>query len=186
MKRIALLALFALPINCLAGPVLWSLNGVFMDGGTAAGSFVYDADTDTFSDISLRTVSFYSGGLEFTTFAGDSSYGLIFFQEGASSASPTIAFQLNGIYLSMLTNVGGSFTVNPTPNVAYFAEFACGGGGGTCEMGFGSNVSNWNPQAVNTLIGTAVSVPEPDSIALFVAAGLVGAWMRRRRAPAQA
>ena len=35
-----------------AVPLRWTLDGViFRDGGTANGSFVYDADTNIFSDI---------------------------------------------------------------------------------------------------------------------------------------
>ena len=42
-----------------AVPVLWTLTDVeFDDGGTAAGAFVYDAETDTFSSIAISS----SGG----------------------------------------------------------------------------------------------------------------------------
>jgi ethanolamine utilization protein EutP (predicted NTPase) len=39
-----------------AKPVLWTLQGVtFNDGGTASGSFVYDAYTNTYSSINITT-----------------------------------------------------------------------------------------------------------------------------------
>ena len=41
-----------------ATPLLWTLNGlVFDDGGTASGSFVYDADSHHFSAINLATTA---------------------------------------------------------------------------------------------------------------------------------
>ncbi len=39
-----------------AGPILWTLSGVTMfDGATAFGSFVYDADSNVFSQIDVTT-----------------------------------------------------------------------------------------------------------------------------------
>lgn len=41
-----------------AVPVQWTLDNVaFDDGGTASGSFVYDADTQTYSNIQVSTTS---------------------------------------------------------------------------------------------------------------------------------
>lgn len=39
-----------------AAPILWTLSDVlFMDGGTASGSFVYDATTESYSNIAITT-----------------------------------------------------------------------------------------------------------------------------------
>lgn len=60
MRRLGFAAAFAL-LSCLgasvsAAPLTWTLdNVVFDDGGTVTGSFVYDADTNTYSGISLQT-----------------------------------------------------------------------------------------------------------------------------------
>ena len=51
----ALAALAALcSVSAYADPVLWTLSdAAFTNGGTATGSFVYDADTDVYSDINI-------------------------------------------------------------------------------------------------------------------------------------
>lgn len=60
MRRLGFAATFAL-LSCLgasasAAPLTWTLdNVVFDDGGTVTGSFIYDADTNTYSGISLQT-----------------------------------------------------------------------------------------------------------------------------------
>jgi hypothetical protein len=186
MKRLALLALLLAPASAFAVPVVWTLEGSLYQGGSAGGSFVYDADTHTVSDVLLATNSgSLSGGLDFTSFAGESSYGLIFFQAGASNADPTIAFQLNGVYFGNLTNAGGVVTVNPSVGVGYFAEFLCGGSYGNCSNGFGTSVSNWVADGTsNTLTGRVsgnTDVSEPGTLALFGAACFAMFFMTRRR-----
>lgn len=52
------LAIFLLAAIAHATPVNWKLNGVlFSDGGTANGTFVYDADTNQFSAINITTTT---------------------------------------------------------------------------------------------------------------------------------
>lgn len=47
-----------LAIAASAKPVTWNLTNVtFMDGGTASGSFVYDASTQTYSAINITTTN---------------------------------------------------------------------------------------------------------------------------------
>jgi hypothetical protein len=173
MKRLALLALLLAPASAFAVPVVWTLEGSLYQGGSAGGSFVYDADTHTVSDVLLATNSgSLSGGLDFTSFAGESSYGLIF-------------FQANGVYFGNLTNAGGVVTVNPSVGVGYFAEFLCGGSYGNCSNGFGTSVSNWVADGTsNTLTGRVsgnTDVSEPGTLALFGAACFAMFFMTRRR-----
>src|ERR1051326_2147724 len=57
-----LLISFALFVSCitpaLAIPITWNLSGVtFADGGTASGSFVYDADTNVYSFVNVTTTN---------------------------------------------------------------------------------------------------------------------------------
>jgi len=48
------IAVAALSFPASAGPLTWTLTGAtFSDGATATGSFVFDADTDTFSNIDI-------------------------------------------------------------------------------------------------------------------------------------
>jgi hypothetical protein len=55
----ALAMFWALAGSASAAPVTWTLNGVtFQDGATASGSFVYDATTNTYSNVNITT----SGG----------------------------------------------------------------------------------------------------------------------------
>ncbi len=45
-------------VSAQAIPILWTLDSVtFVDGGTATGSFVYEADTITFSMINVTTTA---------------------------------------------------------------------------------------------------------------------------------
>jgi PEP-CTERM motif len=186
MKRLAFLALLLAPASSFAIPVLWSLDGTFYRGGGASGSFVYDADTQTFSDVALLSFGSPSGGLAFTNFAAQTHSGLIFFQPGASSNdAQTIALELNGVFFSSLTNAGGLVTVNPSTNTGYFAEFSCGGVD-ICTNGWGSAVSNWymGPDANNLLTGTVLgntSVSEPGTLALLGAGCFAMFVMTRRR-----
>ena len=59
---------FLLAGFALAEPVVWTLNGVtFNDGGTASGSFTYDAGTNTFSSINITTtMGSIRGGATYT------------------------------------------------------------------------------------------------------------------------
>jgi len=184
MKKILLLALLLVPATGLAIPLEWTLSGSIVQGGTASGSFTYDADTGEFSDIALTTVDTPSGGLLFTTFLAEApDYGLVFVQEGALPGEPTIAFLLAEIFLSQLTNSGGTLVVNSTRNVSHFAEYFCNSTPyEACEGANGGFVSHWDQLArSNRLTTDPTAVAEPGSLALLGAAGLVAAALRRRR-----
>lgn len=61
-------ALLATPLVAQAMPVTWTLSGVtFAGGGTASGSFDFDADLDRYSNVAITTTA---GG----NFATDSFY----------------------------------------------------------------------------------------------------------------
>jgi hypothetical protein len=53
LLNLLLLGLLAIPIY--ADPVTWTVIGTFDDGGTIHGSFNYDADTNTYSNVNLVT-----------------------------------------------------------------------------------------------------------------------------------
>ena len=54
----ALLVLLCVPSVASADGITWTLSGVtFDDGGTASGSFVYDAVTNTVSSINIVTTA---------------------------------------------------------------------------------------------------------------------------------
>lgn len=106
----AVLALVALagfnPANAV--PVTWNLqNWTFNDGGTASGSFVYDADTNVFSDMFIATTN---GSARTGAIYGDVISG----GNSAFSAVPNAGFpslvsssNLLVMFASALTNAGG-------------------------------------------------------------------------------
>ena len=54
----AFLVLTVLSVPASASPVLWTLAGVtFADGGTASGSFIYDADLNAYSAVNVTTTA---------------------------------------------------------------------------------------------------------------------------------
>lgn len=63
------LSFLAFIATAQAAPLQWTLTDVtFDDGGTATGSFVYDADSNTYSNIALKTTAGTAGAAaEFRT-----------------------------------------------------------------------------------------------------------------------
>ena len=110
-------------------PVEWSVDGlVRADGGTVSGSFIYDADTDTYSAINITTTQ-GSSLLSGETYSGFSlaspanATGVIFERNQRDLAAPPPDYtgQNNLVFFfsPALTNAGGSLT----PAIA--SESAC-------------------------------------------------------------
>src|SRR5258708_17612531 len=103
-----LLGLGVCSVFASAAPVVWTLSGVtFSDGGTASGSFIFDADTNTYSSInvttttgSVRTGASYSvqnGG-------GASSLGMVTLVSANLAGTPALALSFS----ASLTNTAGT------------------------------------------------------------------------------
>lgn len=106
-RLLAALALTGCAVSAQAAPILWTLSDVlFMDGGTASGSFVYDATTDTYSNIAITTTdsllvtnATYTAGL----FGTDTDVALVPTAPADQTGQRT--FQL--VYQFALTDAGG-------------------------------------------------------------------------------
>lgn len=84
-----------------ATPVLWTLTDVlFDDNSTAAGSFIYDADTDTYSSIAITTDAGSYGAL---LAGGATDAAFVASLPADLTGAPLLQF----IYQGSLTNAGG-------------------------------------------------------------------------------
>ena len=67
--------------NVRAEPIVWQLNNFdLLDGAVATGVFTYDADTNTYSDVSITTTA---GIISGNPFPG-ASYSLVTFSVSTS------------------------------------------------------------------------------------------------------
>jgi hypothetical protein len=106
--------------NATAVPVTWYLQGVTLaDGGTASGSFVYDADNPlpngTYSNISITTTAgttVTANGYAFTDPGATSSSIHIYPVTAAGSLTGTPILILN--FSSALTDAGGTVPIITT------------------------------------------------------------------------
>jgi hypothetical protein len=107
---------FVCATGAFAFPVTWTLSGAtFSDGGTATGSFVYDADTDTLSNWSVsvaggNTATFPPLTYDTTTASGSIS------GQGATltgvNLSAAASRQLRMPSVSVLTDAGGTIAID--------------------------------------------------------------------------
>lgn len=186
----ALLALVGFAGSAQAVPVQWTLqNMTFSNGSTATGSFTFDLDTNTFSDISISvTAATDDTGFQAQTFnatapSSSNYYGAIFTTlplwyddvsagcdenaGGDKSGCGTNALVIE-IYPSQMTNAGG--TILTASNYLAFCS------GDACNAGI---MGNWQFTSLTSNLTTAsiTSVPEPESYAMMLAGlGVVG-WM---------
>jgi hypothetical protein len=173
--RFVLRGLVCLPVllslssfSAMATPVSWSVNGTFNTTGTVTGSFVWDADTSSLTNISLVITAASpapSGSLTF----GLASSIFVFFQSPAQSHP--------GLWLapaSTLTNAGGSVALTAPSFVGNCSSSDCNG------LNF---PSGYDPTVTGSILGTPVvsGVPEIYTLpALLV--GLAGIGLVKRRA----
>ena len=127
-------ALLAIGLSLGAGaacadPITWSLYGVtFEDGGRASGTFVYDADTNTFSAVNIVTTGGGAPGATYTQPGG--VYGGAGLPVAGSRvgvltlSGPGVGRRnLNLQLLAGMTDAGGLINIRPTS--AFSAETAC-------------------------------------------------------------
>jgi len=122
-----LLTTVVVPLSGRSVPVVWTLSGVtFADGGTASGTFTYDAGTNTYSAVAITTTpgSVRSGA----TYA---------FSLGISGATFLLATTVNPaidqtglpalllVYATPLTNAGGTVSLVSPSQEASCADAGC-------------------------------------------------------------
>ena len=159
--------------SALASPLLWTIGSATLnDGGTASGSFVYDADTDTFSSINLVTT------------AGSTLSGSVFQNRYFTNASHLVfldsaSLNLTGVsYLDLyiqtpLTNAGGTVNISPA------FEGKCADAGCNSSL---SRIFNEGATFVASAVGgPETQTPEPASLSLM-ALGAAALWMRKQHA----
>lgn len=167
------IAVFDASSSVKAAVVNWSLDGVtYNDGGTARGSFQYDADTNQIGnfDISVTDGSTFSsfdyqlaglfGGFDGTGFSLRNFY------------SNNRWFQLT--FDSPLTNAGG--IVSYTPKISF--EAIC------FDVNCSTPVLPARFVSAGTFVGTASTkkVPEPLTTMGTVLAGAMGIAIKKKRA----
>jgi PEP-CTERM motif len=172
----------------LCGPSIASADGVTWDltdvtlagGGTASGSFVYDAATNTLSDVDITT----SAGTLFTgatylaanpgwgsgSYLGSTFYQLVFVPNPTLSAV--------GTPLLILYSTPAGFPDLPSGSEL---TLAAGSGEYTCGNAACSVVGS----EIRSLQGDVVATPEPSSV-LLLGLGLVGLMMIGKRKILQA
>ncbi len=171
----ALFVLFCVPSIASADGISWVLTGVtFDDGGTASGSFVYDAVTNTYSAISVTTTTGATlAGATYTSLsdiAGSSSTGFLFGPNNSSDL--TGASFLMWLFDAPLTNSGVVQVSLPPPTDSI--EGLC----------ISSDCLTFSSRTVTggEVVGTAVATPEPATFSLVgmgLVALLAGAAIRK-------
>lgn len=175
-----LLAVFFLASGTQAMPVQWFLQDVtFDDGGTATGSFYYDADTNIYDSVAISTSAAFPFGAIYSDFnirtdspdpstAEDLSLELFGLHVGDDVIALGLAFD------NALTNTGGTVFLIPgsvpvSPSFELYGD-SCAGDPITCTFSEGRSITG----------GFVTTVPVPSAAWLFYSAIAWLSWIRRK------
>ncbi|MES1258603.1 MAG: PEP-CTERM sorting domain-containing protein [Acidobacteriota bacterium] len=159
--------MFAVPAS--AASVVWTLAPVELgDGGTASGSFAFDADTGVYSAIDLHTTSgSIFGGADYAfVYPLSSADALVATTFSATDLAGTQLVEL--IFTVPLTNAGG------TIDLSLVIE-------GLCTDSSCNGTDNVRGMiGVGTVTTSAATTPEPATSALVLGGAVAVAGIRRR------
>lgn len=133
---LGLLGSFCVAFAAQAVPIQWTLNGVtFTDGGTASGTFVYDAATNTYSNINITTTagSTVTTGATFQFVCTSPCTGVsasptqVLFLSAAPSGDLTGARGLALWFVAPLTDAGGGHDLASNSMEASCSNAVCQG-----------------------------------------------------------
>jgi|GEM_PF-3464009 len=94
-----------------AVPVDWIIVGLeFSDGTTASGSYTYDVDTDTFSNVNVTSTTYGPYDIVQPSSPGNSGF-LSFAVDPAGAGQPRLVAELS----ASMTNAGGTIAIIPRP-----------------------------------------------------------------------
>lgn len=175
MRKILGLIMLA-PAGAFAGPILWTLQGfTFDDGGTASGSFMFDAATGLYSSINITTSngSVLSGSTYAFVDPGNAGFNgpSEIFMVASSAPDLTGSPFLGLIWQSNLTGGGGTVPLSSSLNSG---ETKCTNSGCTSINQLTGRLLTGG--SVTTGAGT---VPEPATFVL-VGCALAAVGLKRR------
>ena len=168
-----------------AAPVTWTFNNVVFDDGTQlTGSFTYDIDTNTTSDINIFTQGnnlTYPGFADWTDpmhynsgGAGGGGIDFVFISTApsCSSCNPNLNLSFYDPFLGLgLSNAGGEYVWAPSPFTGSIPAME-----GT-EIAY----SYLGSDQRSIVSGSISSVPIPDAAWLFGTALAGLGWLRRKQ-----
>src|SRR5258707_518596 len=161
-RAVAGLVLFLMAgMPAAADSVTWNLVGVtFNDGGTASGSFVFDATTNTLSSVNITTSAgtAFGGATYLGVDPGFSPLATLFVVVpnpllSNFTGTPNLVLGFN----TALTNSGGTVGLQVLPSLATSFESPCGDAG--CTF---AHISLRSATA-----GEVVATPEPSTLFLL-------------------
>jgi len=169
MKKIIGALCFILTTSVQAAPVTWTLNDVgFDDGEILEGSFTFDADTNSYSNVYIYSSDYSYAGYSDTALPPFVIWNSIYSSSNENYLGGETAYDFVGLFIldlrfdSALTNAGGSVSLLPTSYEGlYQGEF----------VAFERAVVS----------GTLSAVPIPAPAWLFGSALAGLGWMRRKQ-----
>jgi len=172
--------LLAACLTASASNVTWTLVDMTSLGTSITGTFTYDADTDTYSNIDVTT----TGGSvipseTWTNKASFGSFNCCLALVGGSAADQTGLDLLNLVWLGQLTDAGGSLPLY------YTQQGTCASSNCVDFTAYPGDPSGGMNDAVTGYLyaGSSTPTPEPSSLFLLGSGVLgVGTLIRRKLA----